>query len=220
MIETSHPNNRFKPTLLDAGQSIVAKIGHSPFVLDTRTLLKGVASGAVRSYIFDPSNPDDDQSDQISYLGTPVFSNLIFEPDPVLNTTGTFTDIDGIDQTFEGLRIDTVLFQIGRSKNIVKTSVQGKNGTVKEYTSDGDFQISVNGAIVSENPNKYPAADVKKFIKLMSIPESIGVTSEFLSHFGITDVVVESYGMTQNSGFLNVQPFAITLLSDTPIELQ
>ena len=136
-----------------------------------------------------------------------------------MNSTGTFTDIDGIDQTFEGLRIDTVLFQIQRTKNIIKTAIQGKNGTVKEYTSDGDYQISIDGSIVSENPNKYPADDVKKLIKLMSIPESIGVTSEFLSYFGITDVVVESYSIAQNVGFLNVQPFSIKLLSDTPIEL-
>tara|TARA_R110000822_G_scaffold51872_15_gene134747 strand:+ start:542 stop:1204 length:663 start_codon:yes stop_codon:yes gene_type:complete len=219
MIETNQPENKFTPSLIDAGQSKIAKLGFAPFVLDTRTILKGVASGAVRSFIFDPLNDDFDKSDQTSYLGTAVFSNLIFEPDPVLNSTGTFTDIDGIDQTFEGLRIDTVLFQIQRTKNIIKTAIQGKNGTVKEYTSDGDYQISIDGSIVSENPNKYPADDVKKLIKLMSIPESIGVTSEFLSYFGITDVVVESYSIAQNVGFLNVQPFSIKLLSDTPIEL-
>ena len=191
-----------------------------PFVVDPKAILTGVASGQIKSMIFDPINVEIEDPDQFSYLNTPVFSNLIFEPDPAIGALGTFTDIDGIDQTFSGLRIDTVLFQISQSKNIVKTSVQGKNGTVKEYTSDGDFEITINGSIVSPNRNQYPEIDVQNFIKLMSIPESLEITSEFLGFFGITNAVVESYSLAQNAGFRNVQPFSIRMLSDKPIELQ
>ena len=191
----------------------------SPFVIDPKAILKGIAAGQIKSLIFNTDLVQLEQSEQQSYLNTNVFSNLIFEPDPATGQLGTFTDIDGVDQTFSGLRIDTVLFQVGQSKNIVKTSVQGFNGTVKEYTSDGDFEINVAGSIVGENPNEYPETDVQTLIKLLSIPEPLEITSEFLSFFGITNVVVESYAMQQNAGFRNVQPFTIRMLSDRPIEL-
>lgn len=192
----------------------------APFVVGSNNLLRGIASGQIRNFIFDQQNTESEQSNQRSFLNTPVFSNLVFEPDPISGGVGSFTDIDGTEQTFNGLRIDTVLFQISMSKNIVKTAIQGFNGTVKEYTSDGDFQITVNGSIVSENPNLYPEQGVKDFLQLMSIPEPLTVTSEFLSFFGISNVVVDSYSMQQLSGFRNVQPFTIQMLSDTPIELR
>ena len=155
-------NSRFTPSTLAAGTGNLSKLARAAFVFDPNTIVKGVSSGVVKSFVFEGSNDVGDPTDQVSYLGTPVFSNLIFEPNPVSGKTGTFTDIDGNDQTFEGLRIDTVLFQVQRAKNIVKTAVQGKNGTRKEYTSDGDFEVTINGAIMSENPNTYPELDVKK----------------------------------------------------------
>lgn len=209
----------FNNTTFNKQQPYLKGSGISPFVIDPKAILKGIAAGQIKSLIFDVSDAGIEQSDQQSYLNTNVFSNLIFEPDPSTGQTGTFTDIDGNDQSFQGLRIDTVLFQIAQSKNIVKTAIQGFNGTVKEYTSDGDFEITVAGSIVGENPNEYPEPDVQKFIKLMGIPEPLEITSEFLGYFGITNVVVESYSLQQNAGFRNVQPFTIRMLSDRPIEL-
>lgn len=212
-------NKEFTNTTFNRDQPYLKGSNISPFVIDPKSILTGVATGQIKSLIFDPSDVTLEQSDQQSYLNTAVFSNLIFEPDPQTGSTGTFTDIDGNDQSFSGLRIDTVLFQVAQSKNIVKTSVQGFNGTVKEYTSDGDFEINVVGSIVGSNPNEYPETDVQTFVKLMSIPESLEITSEFLGIFGITDVVVESYSLAQTAGFRNVQPFTIRMLSDRPIEL-
>lgn len=214
--ETKKP---FTNASINSKQPFLKQSGVSPFVIDPKLILKGIAAGQIKSLIFDTDLVQLEQSDQQSYLNTNVFSNLIFEPDPSTGATGTFTDIDGNDQTFSGLRIDTVLFQVAQSKNIVKTAVQGFNGTVKEYTSDGDFEINVVGSIIGENPNEYPEPDVQKLIKLLSIPEPLEITSEFLGFFGITNVVVESFGFQQQSGFRNVQPFTIRMLSDRPIEL-
>lgn len=209
----------FTNASINSKQPYLKGSGISPFVIDPKAILKGIAAGQIKSLIFNTDLVQLETSDQQSYLNTNVFSNLIFEPDPSTGQTGTFTDIDGVDQTFSGLRIDTVLFQVAQSKNIVKTAVQGFNGTVKEYTSDGDFEINVAGSIVGENPNEYPETDVQTLIKLLSIPEPLEITSEFLGFFGITTVVVESFAFQQNAGFRNVQPFTIRMLSDRPIEL-
>ena len=215
-IKRSPQNANIK---LNNAQPFIREINGAPFVFDANAILRGIASGQIKSYLFNAAELEQDESNQTSYFGTPVFSNLIVEPDPTSGQTGTFTDIDGNEQSFEGIRIDTVLFNISMQKNIVKTPVQGFNGTVKEYTSDGDFEISISGSIVSPNPDQYPEREVEKLLRILSIPEPLEVTSEFLAYLGITSIVVDSYAINQRQGFRNVQPFEIRALSDRPLEL-
>ena len=135
-----------------------------------------------------------------SYLGTPVFDNIVLLPDEI------------------NLRIDTVLLSISQTKNIVKTAIQGLNGTVKEYIADGDYEINIKGLIVSEN-NQYPSADVASLIEICKRSENIRVTSNFLNLFSIDDIVIESYSFEQLEGYTNVQKFEINAISDKPTEL-
>lgn len=203
---------------INRSQPYVRELNGSPIVIDTGLLAQGILTGQIQSFLFRPDVRPADDTDQKSYLGTPVFSNLIFEPDPATGQTGVYTDIKGIDQTFQGLRIDTVLFNVRQTKNIVKTPVQGFNGTVKEYTSDGDYEVEIAGSIVSQNPDQYPEEDVKKLLDILGIPEPLEVTSEFLAYLGITSLVVESFTINQEAGYRNIQPFTITALSDRPLE--
>ena len=151
----------------------------------------------------------------------PVFTNLIFEPD-------RFQELDGQVISYEGLRLDAVLMEVSMQKNIIKNEVQGLNGTVKTYISDGDYNISVRGAITSGKAEVYPKEDVEQLQRLFTVPQAITVTSNFLTSFGsiqtkgisgISKVVVESFSFPQSEGFRDVQLFTCNLLSDTPIEL-
>lgn len=135
----------------------------------------------------------------VSVLGTPVYDNLTI-------------DTDG-----ENLRIDTVLITVSQTKNIVKTAIQGLAGTVKEYISDGDYIIKINGIIAGEGL-EYPTDDVNTLIEILKRAEKVRVTSKFLQLFGIDDIVIESYEMKQDE-FINMQSFEITAVSDKPIEL-
>ena len=83
-----------------------------------------------------------------STLGNPVYSNLVFD---AKKYTWGDNELD-----FEGITINTVLFTINQQKNIVKTQVQGRNTTVKEYIADGDFSITAVGQIISPEPKVYP----------------------------------------------------------------
>ncbi len=154
-------------------------------------------------------------------FGLPVFTNLIFEPD-------RFQELDGQVISYEGLRLDAVLMEVSMQKNIIKNEVQGLNGTVKTYISDGDYNISVRGAITSGKAEVYPKEDVEQLQRLFTVPQAITVTSNFLTSFGsiqtkgisgISKVVVESFSFPQSEGFRDVQLFTCNLLSDTPIEL-
>ena len=137
-----------------------------------------------------------------SYLGTPIWDNLILDSEDIK------------------LRIDMVLITVSQSKNIIKTSIQGLNGTVKEYISDGDYTLQINGAIFSDkNTNEYPEDDVLKLIRICRKQETIRVESKFLNRLDIDDIVIENYKLTTKAGVNNVQFFTLNAVSDTPKEL-
>lgn len=157
----------------------------------------------VRRYFFNP-DPEDNPI-AVSYLGTPVYSNLVFLP------TSDISD---------RLRIDTVLMEVDQTKNIVKTDIQGRNGTVKEYISDGDYMVTIRGVIVSPYPNVFPREDIDLLIKYCQVTEQLPVSSFFLDLFGITDIVIDRYKISEKLGSRNEVPFEIMALSDYPIEFQ
>ncbi len=141
--------------------------------------------------------------DQKSMFGTLVFSDLkLQDPDSDL-----------------AIYMDTVLFDVSHPKNIVKTSMQGRAGTVKEYISDGDYSISIKGAIVNSIGTAYPEHDVKTLIELLQLPTALIVTSPYLQLFNIYSLVVDDYTFPQREGFENTQFIQLSCSSDEPIEL-
>lgn len=160
----------------------------------------------VKDSDFEPLNIADinDESNAVSVLGTPVFSNLILQlpSNPQI-----------------ALRIDTVLITVSMTKNVVKTAIQGRNGTFKEYVSDGDYSISIRGILTTNNAKQYPKADVQTLYDLLTAPEALEAQSDFLSLFGVKNLVVESFNLPQTEGFYNSQSFEITCSSDEPLEL-
>lgn len=174
-----------------------------------------VAHAAIKRYKITPE--DQDEPEFTSYLSTPVWSNLIFSPEGV--DVGFPTTIDP-DAGKEQLRIDTVLFTVEMPKNIVKTAIQGRNGTVKEYISNGDYMVNIKGAIVSPFPLVFPREDVDLLIRYCQLNTQIPVISFFLDLFGITSVVIERYVISEKLGSRNEVPFEIDAVSDRPLEFQ
>lgn len=142
----------------------------------------------------------DFESRRPGVLGTPVFDSLI------LDTEGKF------------LRIDTVIIDVSMTRNIVKTAVSGLDGTIKEFINDGDYMISVRGLIASDNTS-YPESAVNTLINILQKKTSIRVSSDFLTRFGIADVVVDNYSLKQQEGFENIQLFELSLTSDKAVEI-
>lgn len=145
-----------------------------------------------------------------NYLGNPIFSNLKFLPDS-LSATG--------DLTAEELVINTVLFTVNMHRNIVKTAVQGRDGTIKEYISNGDYEININGLIVSEQPLKFPKTDVQKLRAFLTLPRQIAVASSFLQLFSVNSIVVEDFNISEKMGSRNEVLFSIFAISDVAKEV-
>lgn len=142
-----------------------------------------------------------------SYLGTPVFSNLVFN-----------ADSDTPENT--AIVIDTVLMAVTQTKNIVKTFVSGRNGSVKEYIAMGDYEIEIMGAIVSEQANVYPKELAIALKNVLELPKEIAVSSNFLQMFSISSIVVERFRIEEKMGSRNEIPFSIYAISDTPFEIK
>lgn len=142
------------------------------------------------------------EAEFISYLGTPVVCPVVLKSQ---------------DESLS-LRIDTVLCRITMQKNIVNTTLQGVNGTVKEYVSDGDYDIIISGLLTAPK-DRYPRQDTITLQQLCKLPEALIVESDFLQLFGIYNLVIQSYSFAQQEGQNNTQQFELQCLSDKPAEL-
>jgi hypothetical protein len=188
-----------------------AQAGVEALVIRAYDSVKQKDSNPYKDKIVDPSTPD--AAIAISSLGTPVYSNLEIEG-------GSYTDDNGNTIQYPSIRVDSALFIVSQSKNIVKTAVQGRNGTVKEFISDGDYQISISGSISGKGNNIYPKDDVAALDKILKAPVALAVTSWYLNQLGIHSIVVEYYSLPQQPGRNAQQDFQISAVSDTPVILQ
>lgn len=173
---------------------------------------------------FDEVDVEQEAVKKYSYLGTPVFSNLEIP-------AGQYKDNNGETIVFDGIRIDTVLFDVSIEKNIVRTPINGRDGTVKQYISLGDYSIACQGIIIGETDavnagfsvketNLVPELEIRKLNAIFKVPQEIEVISEFLDFFDISTVVIQGGGFSQREGFRDSVYFSFGMLSDTPIELK
>lgn len=160
-------------------------------------------------------------SEQIGEAGNPTFSEL--------------KDLEGKDWltslavAFEDKKIllEECIISINQEKNIVTTALQGRNGTIKEYISDGDYQISVSAAVSSykeksgnnEASLEYPQDKVQQLVELLQLPETLNIHSDFLEVFGIKSAIVTGFSLEQET-HSNRQAFQIQMLSDLPYEIR
>lgn len=106
---------------------------------------------------------------------------------------------------------------IQSSKNIVMTTVQGRDYTRKELVSGGDLNFTVTGEIVSNEEGVYPENDVKKFIQIMQYGGVVNVNHFQFKQFNVDKIIIKDFNM-QNQEFKNIQPYAFTCVAVEPDE--
>jgi hypothetical protein len=195
------------------------KIFKLPDPLDKRVnknfIVTSAAIQAVKGAAANIFIPDSETEEPVgrSYLGTPVIDRLEFPQ-------GAYTDLDGNTIDYPAVVVDTVIFEVSKPRNIVKTAVQGRDGTVKEHVSDGDFQISCRG-MISNRDNVFPLNDVRDLRTIFEVPQQVPVVSLFLNDvFEIFNIVIEDYSIPQVEGKRNEIPFSFTASSDVPLDLE
>lgn len=154
-----------------------------------------------------------------TYLGTQIFTNLVFGD---LNDVTKNNYIPLGQETaipFNAVELNTVLMTVTKNKRIVKTSLQGKDGTIKEYIGSDDYIITATGVVNNVAGKSYPESEVRNLHTICQIPDQISVTSKFLQLFGIDYVVIESFQFAEQRGIKNQQAFEITMSSDEAPEI-
>ena len=151
-------------------------------------------------------------------LGNKVFSNFEIE-------ASSFRNVPNYEGMVDNIVFDTVLFTVRNNKNIVITPVQGRNGTVKEYISGGDSNISIRGVISGKrgiypmtgtNVNGKDVNSVDMLNKACIAPIALNVNSWYLNALGIYQIVITSFELPQTQGMYETQFFEIEALSDEP----
>lgn len=118
----------------------------------------------------------------------------------------------------ETLVINDAVVTVTQEKHIVRTTLVGLNGTIKEYICDGDYDISIAVGIVAVDAggqivDEYPGEGVRKVKEFLSENKAIEVSSVFLEIFGIERMVVTRFSLRQETGS-NRQTIEVRALSD------
>ena len=163
-----------------------------------------------------PNVPENDQFGQqlapdfegTGLLGLPVFSQVNF-----LAPAG-----------WVQLHLNDPIVEISRAKKIVTTEIEGRNGTVKEFISSGDYAVSIKGILASDpmkgtEARRYPTAQVQALKELIDLPQALPVTGRLFKLFGIHNLVIMDHAWPAVPGYTNLQAFELRCLSDSPIEL-
>jgi hypothetical protein len=187
-----------------------------------KLIVKGFGLGLIKPKFYNVKPISDDEfgavvdgdlNSGVGLWGLPVFDVLEFD-------SLDYTDLDGKKYHLEGLSFGTALLVVTMSKNIVTTPIQGRNGTVKEYISDGDFMINIKGMLVGNGVDVSPTKLKSDLVAYCKAPVEFGVASNLLTDFGIKSIVIKDYSFPQIEGSRNTVPFELSCLSDSPIELK
>ncbi len=164
-----------------------------------------------QEFFFDPSNPDSPTGS--GELGLPVYGNIFIESD-------AYTDVDGNNVASTGMNINTVIMVVSQTKNIVRTPISGRNGTIKEYINDGDYDIQITGILSSGENNVEPSAQIDNLVAILQASANVKISSDYLDRLGITEMVITSYNLPQKAGYRDNFFFNISAISDRPFELR
>jgi hypothetical protein len=150
-----------------------------------------------------------DQGFYKSQLNTPVLHDLKFVG------IKNYTDEQGNTYNFDDVVLQAVLVTISQSKNIVKTAIQGRKGTIKEYVGMDDYVLNINGVIHGPN-GSYPKDEIANLKNMLTCQHSIEVVSWYLHLWDIYHIVIEDFSINPEEGGYSYQPFTITAISDKP----
>lgn len=158
------------------------------------------------------------ESEVKSMLGTPVIM-------PVRVIAGSYAQRNEKGETTfvqypEYLLPATTIIEVSQAKNIIRTQVAGRRGTVKEYISQDDYSIRLSGIIVNYENEYPPEGDIRIFNEVMSVPGALEVECEFLQWLGVYDIVVQDADILTLKGYSHIVGFRVNAWSDLNPEIR
>jgi hypothetical protein len=169
---------------------------------------------------------DADDVTEYSAYGTPIFMPIHLGDSSKSNGL-----IEWNARAVNQLKLLCCVVDISQTRNIVKTEIQGRDGTVKEFISNGDYQINIKGILSNDvyTPNrtkptkgnrKYPIDAVAHLNEICKAPTAIPIEHRLLYELGIYDIVIESFSFPATPGRTNIQTFELNCISDRTFLLE
>ena len=118
---------------------------------------------------------------------------------------------------------DHWLATASRKKNINRTYIDGRDGSIKEYIGQDDWQITFTGTITGRNGQR-PLNDIlalRRILDINDIFNPVAVINSYVNDIlQVYSIIIESYTLPQEPGGWAYQSFIINALGDKPIELK
>ena len=155
-----------------------------------------------------------DAPDGYSKLGTPVYGKIVLGNQ---NGDNTYTNQQGKQGNFNTVELDCAIVTVDFNSTIIKTDIQGLAGSIKEFISSGDNDITITGRYDS-TPGVAPRDFNINLAAMFNAPITIPVTNYFLNDLGIYYIVImPGTSLPQQAGGYAYQEFTIKAVSDNPI---
>lgn len=110
----------------------------------------------------------------------------------------------------------TAMVTPNSSKNLILTTVQGRDYSRKELVSNGDIEFSVSGKMCSNVAGVYPEDEVEKFKQIMDYKGVIRCSHFVLGRLGIDKFIIKNWSLTPIMGFENVQEYSFDAVAIQP----
>ncbi len=117
------------------------------------------------------------------------------------------------------LVLENCLFDTSNSKRIVQTAINGKDGTVKEWISNGDIIINVQVNILNKERN-YPVDELIEIMNFLKLNRELSINETHINKIlDVSRVVVTSWRHVPKT-WSNYQSIMIDLVSDNTYEIE
>jgi hypothetical protein len=129
----------------------------------------------------------------------------------------TFIDNNGAEQTLPRIPIAAAIVSCSPSKNIVKTNINGRDGSIKEYTGMNDLEITID-CTVNFQFGQGGSDTIQEIDLLYQCPYAIPVTNKRINDLGVYYIVIDRIDYQQKVGEYSNLYFSIKACSDIPIK--
>ncbi len=137
-------------------------------------------------------------------FGTPIFGMFVFE-----ETEYTYL---GTRYKTPRLELPVALVSVSKQNTIVETPLNGRDGTIKEYISTSDYNISLSAILAKQR--RYPNDLARIIDQISSAKTSVKISNALLNSLDVFNVVIKSYNVSQVQGKLNLLQLSIEMVSD------